>query len=344
MGLFNRLDKPVFLKESSDTSEYIQRLTEYQGQASGELKEKIDLEIKLAEIGAFGENNVAFELKNAAMPIYILRDVHYEVDDLKAQIDFIVVTRKVTFLIECKNMIGNIEIDSQGNFLREYSLGSKKIKEGIYSPITQNKRHLDVMCRLRKEQTTNVLKKVIVDKYFYDLHKSIVVLANPKTVLNARYAKKDVKDQVIRADQLIKFMKDANNVSKEMPRSDKEMQAYAEKLLSLHTQSKSDYAMKYEELLSKSGESQVQVAEVKTVSPSVASEETIKKLKAFRLEVSRKENIKPYFVFNDKQLDDLLQKMPQSKKDLLSVSGFASVKVEKYGEAILEILKQNQAK
>ena len=340
MGLFNRLDKPVFLKEASDTSEYISRLVAYQDRISGELKEKIDQEIKLAQIGEFGENNIAFELKNASMPMYVLRDIHYEVDELKAQIDFIVVRRKLTFLIECKNLIGNIEIDSNDNFVREYSLNNKKIKEGVYSPITQNKRHLDVLFRLRKEEQTNVLKKVILDKYFYDLHKSIVVLANPKTLLNARFAKKDIKDQVIRADQLIKYIKDANNASKETPRSDKDMQAYAEKLLTLHTPNKSDYAIKYEALLS--GEAQVEVTpdEVIPVAP-VVDEEVVKKLKVYRLEISRKENIKPYFVFNDKQLEDLLQKMPRSKTDLLTVSGFASVKVEKYGDAILGILNQN---
>lgn len=38
--------------------------------------------------------------------------------------------------IECKNLYGNIEVDSQGNFTRTVSYGKYYKKEGIYSPIT----------------------------------------------------------------------------------------------------------------------------------------------------------------------------------------------------------------
>lgn len=37
MGLFNRLDKPVFLKEESDAVQFISRLKELQGKASGKV-------------------------------------------------------------------------------------------------------------------------------------------------------------------------------------------------------------------------------------------------------------------------------------------------------------------
>lgn len=49
--------------------------------------------------------------------------------------------------------------------------------------------------------------KMLVDRYFDENYKSIVVLANPKTYLNYKFAKKEVKDKVIRADQLIDFIK-----------------------------------------------------------------------------------------------------------------------------------------
>ncbi len=365
MGLFDRLDKPVFLKETSDSSEYINKLQILQEKASGKLKEQIDREIKLTQIGEFGENNIAFELKNAAMPMYVLRDVHYETGGLNAQIDYIVITRKLIFLIECKNLIGDITIDGTGNFIREYLLYGKKVKEGIYSPITQNKRHLDILFQLKKDNQNNLLKKVLIDKYFYGLHRSIVVLANPKTILNAKFAKKDVKDQVIRADQLIKYIKEANNLCKELPSNDKELLSLAERLLSLHTPNLSDYSKKYEALLSQEPLQTEVVEEVKPIEeakpkyeakpkfeskPSINMTATlsddnrdtlIKNLKAYRLETCRKENIKPYFIFNDKQMDDILLKMPKSKKDLLSINGFADAKVEKYGEAILKIINQS---
>lgn len=45
MGLFNKLDKPVFLKEESDAAQFICRLKELQVKASGKVKERIDREI-----------------------------------------------------------------------------------------------------------------------------------------------------------------------------------------------------------------------------------------------------------------------------------------------------------
>ena len=102
MGIFDKLNRPIFLKEESDTNEYIDRLKELQGKASGKTKDRIEREIKLASIGEFGENNIAFELKNSGMPMYVLRDIHLETDGLSAQIDFIVVTRKVTLLLNVR--------------------------------------------------------------------------------------------------------------------------------------------------------------------------------------------------------------------------------------------------
>ena len=54
-----------------------------------------------------------------------------------------------------------------------------------------------------KLENRNLLTGMIVRKSFHSFNRSLVVLANPKTVLNDRYAKKEVKEKVIRADQLI---------------------------------------------------------------------------------------------------------------------------------------------
>ena len=69
-------------------------------------------------------------------------------------------------------------------------------------------------------------------------------------------------------------------------------------------------------------------------------EQLIAELKAFRLERSRQEKVKPYFIFNDAQMTDLIEKNPKDKEGLCQVSGFGPVKAEKYGEEILRILKK----
>jgi superfamily II DNA helicase RecQ len=85
------------------------------------------------------------------------------------------------------------------------------------------------------------------------------------------------------------------------------------------------------------------VAEKSTISEAeVPAEETdiIKELKAYRLNKSREEKIKPYFIYYDNQLRDLISKMPRSKEELQTVAGFGEVKANKYGDDILRIIKK----
>lgn len=178
-------------------------------------------------------------------------------------------------------------------------------------------------------------------------YKSIVVLANPKTYLNAKYAKKDVKEQVIRADQLISYIKKKDAENKRSGNSAEEMLQLAQFFLEKSQPMKSDYSKKYIEMAEsvKKADS-AQQKEERCNNPQEAAgekeetsrEELVKRLKQFRLEQSRKEGIKPYYIFNDSQMDDLINKKPFNKKELLNVSGFGEKKVEKYGDAILALI------
>lgn len=114
--------------------------------------------------GKIGEDNISFELKNSGMDMYVLHDIYLEYGDLSAQIDYIVITRKITYIIECKNLIGDIEIDNTGAFIRHYELFGKHVKEGIYSPVTQNLRHLNVLKEIRKANKSNILTKHFLKK------------------------------------------------------------------------------------------------------------------------------------------------------------------------------------
>ena len=73
---------------------------------------------------------------------------------------------------------------------------------------------------------------------------------------------------------------------------------------------------------------------------NVNNEELIKKLKSFRMQISRTENTKPYFIFNDKQMMGLINRMPKNKVELKEVSGFGDIKIEKYGDALLKIINE----
>ena len=331
MELFKKKIGPVFLKDTRDATNVIAQLEALLPQASGDVKEEIQKQIKVTTYGEMGENNVAFELKNSGIDMYILRDIYLEHDDLSAQIDYLVITRKHVYIIECKNLIGNIEIDNMGNFIRSYEYGNRKIKEGFYSPITQNERHLLVIKNLRGERHTNFLAKKRFENSFANTYKYIVVLANPKTILNAKYAKKEVKQKVIRLDQLIAHIKAIDEAEKDYSFKTDEMMAAAQFFLDANKEKNTDYLKKFK----------IEVSENADVIPAaVNKEELIKMLKDYRWCQSKYENIKPYYIFNDMQMNDLIEKNPKNEEELLQVNGFGKVKVEKYGKDILKILSR----
>lgn len=65
------------------------------------------------------------------------------------------------------------------------------------------------------------------------------------------------------------------------------------------------------------------------------------KLRALRLEIARAEKVPPYIVFSDKTLAAMCARMPQSREEMLEVSGVGEAKYAKYGERFLEALKCN---
>ena len=375
MGLFDKMKEPIFLKESSNAAGQLERLKALESKLNDKGRKKLRQEIRCVEYGIAGEKNIAFELRNSHMPMYILHDIYLEVEDLSAQIDYLVFTRKLCFVIECKNLMGNIEVNSRGDFIRTTEFGGRKKREGIYSPITQNQRHLDLMKKAKIERGTNVFKKFLVGKFFDSLYKSIVVLANPRTILNAKFAKKEIKEQIIRADQLVNYIKECYKKSKEPEQSDEGLLAWAQSFLDLHIEKDKDYTLKFDEYLidsEKTGESGTvalsaqerpkdhggedrlkqqtdsdKIRDSKSSKKSIAKDnenieetEIYKELRAYRLDKSREEKIKPYFIYNNKQLEELIFKMPITKDELKTVSGFADVKASKYGNDITDIIKK----
>lgn len=249
MGIFSK-PEVIILKETSNAKVYLKQLEELLPNVSEDMKQKISREMMITQIGIMGENNILFELKNSNMDMIVLHDIYIETKHgLGAQIDFAVVTSKLIFIIECKNLFGNIEIDSKGNFIRTIEYGGKRYKEGIYSPITQNERHMAVLRECRAEDSNRIWGAAL-RQTFDHFYKSLVVLANPKTVVNDRYAKKEVKDTVLRADQLITVIKKLETQAKGIPSSKKEMLLIAESLLKRNKDTRKDYIQKYNEIVS----------------------------------------------------------------------------------------------
>lgn len=294
------------------------------------------------------------------MPMYILHDLHFEFEGLSAQIDYLIITKKVFIVIECKNLFGDIEINSEGDFIRTMDYGYGKKKEGIYSPITQNQRHLEMIKLMRSSIRGNVITKTLFEKNFYNSYKSLVVLANPKTILSMKYAKKEVKNQMLRCDQLIDNIKRLNNESKNEPNSDKEMLQLAEYFLSKHTPNMTDYTKKYQiekqqledenknemnrenvDRLQTESDKERVVSLDKTTESEIENTPFYKALKEYRYKKSKEENIKAYYIFTNAQLAEIIQKTPATMADIKSILPYGDVKCAKYGDDILSIVKEH---
>ncbi len=296
-------------------------------------KEEIDneesLKLKLLEYGIQGEKSVLYELQNSHRSMYILHDINIKYNDLKAQIDFLVMTEKSIYIIECKNMYGNIEIDNHGNFIREIEINGRRLKTGIYSPITQVKRHVELLKHMAY-QKYGIIKKMFFKNYLNDLFIPIVVLANEKTILKDRYAPKEIKNKIIRRDQLISYIEKIEN-QKQKIYSEKSIQEFCDSLLKYHVE-------KYEDK-----EQNVVIEKEVDKKENNENDETLRnQLKKFRLEKSKEEKCQAYIIFNDKTLEKIIEKKPKTLDELLNVEGFGQFKVDKYGKEILEIVKEQE--
>ena len=63
------------------------------------------------------------------------------------------------------------------------------------------------------------------------------------------------------------------------------------------------------------------------------------RLRKLRKELADQAGIPPYMIFSDATLAEMADKQPQSREAMLKISGIGAHKLEKYGEAFLEVLK-----
>jgi len=99
--------------------------------------------------------------------------------------------------------------------------------------------------QIRAEEQGNILTKTLFERNFYDTYIPLVVLANTKTVLNAKYAKKEIKEKIIRVDQMVRYIRDFDMASSTAAISEKDMERLAQFFLNKHKVSSNGYTKKY---------------------------------------------------------------------------------------------------
>ena len=325
MGLFKKLREPIVLKDSShlkEEYEFVKNLCD------NNKNPKLNLKLKQLEYGLNGEKEILYELKNSHIPMYILHDINLEYLGFKCQIDYIIITRGNIYVIESKNLYGNIKIDYKGNFIRSFNINDKEYVEGIYSPIEQNEKHLELL-KFIGYDNKKMIDKIIFDKLFYQYYKSLVVLSNPKTILDDKDASYDIKDKIVKVDRLINYIKEKDKISKNSF-TDKQMLDFANSILLKHQEPFIYYDIVYKDYLKQKDKDNKNNDDLKLE----------KELKKYRYYISNKDKILPYMVFSDKELKLLVETKPKNTDELLEIKGFGTRKVNKYGKKIIEIIKK----
>jgi ATP-dependent DNA helicase RecQ len=75
-------------------------------------------------------------------------------------------------------------------------------------------------------------------------------------------------------------------------------------------------------------------------SGDVASPELFEDLRALRKQIADAQGVPAYIVFNDGTLRAMAQRMPMTAAELLDVPGVGPAKLERYGDAFLDVLRE----
>ncbi|MCB2308603.1 NERD domain-containing protein [Clostridium estertheticum] len=353
--------KPIFIKEFTQDNEQLKDLIELSNKVVSGKKRLIDRDIILLKYGIAGEENVNYEIGNSFIPMLCLHDIRLQSEDYIAQLDFVLITYKFIYVLETKKLNGDIEINADGDFIRTIkSYAGKTIKkEGMYSPITQNERHVKILKDILVRE--KIIKAIPI--------KSAVIIANPKTIMKKTKCPKVIQNLIYKYDQLTTLLNTELRSAKNDPEMrEKLMYEIAEYLVENNKPIKFDNKAKYsltdddfalsekvttkERIVSQAPDDTVKmiVKEIQFKEKDIIKEEVTPEavveaidvyniLKAYRLKTSRDEGIKPYMVFSNAEMETLIKANPKSKSELHMVKGFGDKKVEKYGEEILEIIK-----
>ena len=101
-----------------------------------------------------------------------------------------------------------------------------------------------------------------------------------------------------------------------------------------------DYIAKYEKLVDAKKETPVKIqdSDNKNSEQSESVENVRERLIAFRKAKSKEKNLPAYYIFNNEELEKILELMPKTKEELENAKILTDVKVKLHGDEIIEII------
>ncbi|MDX5853697.1 NERD domain-containing protein [Bacillus cereus group sp. BfR-BA-01363] len=323
------ITEPIFMKGFIEDNENLKQLVHIKANMTESEKNKIDKEIRAIQYGLKGEKAVAFELKNSLLPSVVLHDIRLVDGEKVAQFDFIVICSTCILVLEVKYLSGDIQVNEHNEFSRviKGTNGQFIRKEGMYSPIEQNERHIRLLTRFLKKNDMQVNVPI----------KSAIIMTNPKSVIKKKYASKEVREKLYKVDQVVNLLQKEVHSTSSKRLLETQMKDIATMLIENHEPLTVNYEKKYNSSSVEINNDRV----VEEMKEEIADDSLAQKLKSFRMKESEKHQLKPYMVFTNNVMDELIATRPITKDELLKVRGFGAKKVELYGDGIISIIKNH---
>lgn len=343
INIFNEFNDTVMYSDGVTLERKIKYLERKLDKATGDEVKKITMCIKRYKKWIVGEKKIIFELMNSHIPMYILHDLNFEYMGCRVRIDFVIITCKNYYIIECKSLYGNMSIDKFGNFFR----GSGSSKRAIYNPIARVDRCVKFI-REYVNGKNELVGKISGNRCFDNLYHGIVVLANDGAVINGSLVARSISERIVRVDKLVEYVKEVEARSENYFLSVKEIKKYADRLLALSVYNndfKDDGASgrsvsleyKNDEILNKKMERLTGKLFYKVNEKDDILRD---KLREYRLKKSKELNYKPYYIFNDATMYRIIDAKPKMMDDLVKIHGIGESKASLFGEDILQVVKE----
>ena len=343
---------PVFYKDFKEENKELSDLLELKDKVKSSKVKYIERNIEFLNNVIQGEKNVYLELKNSSIPMICLHDIKIKDGDYIAQLDFIVITTRFVMILETKGLNGEIHINEAGDFVRYIKDKNNKIidSEKVISPILQNNKNVKVVRDLLIE--AGIIKTLPIF--------SSVIVSNDNSIINKSKAPKKVKYEIFTYDELTGLInRKLSCYSKEKKMFEDQMKKIAEFFIANNIDIKYDYNKKYnlteidfievkleeksiiEDIGYSSKEEVIDENLNNEVLDKVKSyEQLVDELKKYRNYKAREENIKPYYIYNDEMIEEIIKLNPDNKKKLIQIIGFGPSKIDKYGQDIIDILRE----
>lgn len=313
--------KDYFFSKSQLTktdSEKIQQLEK--------LQKNFEENLSKQEHGLTGENIICNILERDNQNLYILPNMNFAKDrtfntkKATIQIDIIVISQKLIYLLEVKNIFSghNIEYEIEDNFILCHRLTDNgtwedRIKKTKPFKINlfQNNDHYKML--------SDIMKKDIELRPYEPRLYNVFVLANSKGKFYFKNTSKNPSN-ILLGENLQTFIRETDKKYKGKPLCLDDMKNIADALIKKSVENSHSYVKTS------------QKEDLNNIKLYI-------KLKERRQELSK--GIPPYRICTDDALSEIATKHPKTMEELRKIKGFGDKNTLKYGKDILKTISEN---